>query len=106
MRKKVTAKKCQYCGEWFRPTSNQRYCSAKCARRYRSLFDKYVPRNKNTKDTLCWDCKKATGGSDCPWANKFKPVEGWTATPTIVKVAGIREENSFIVHKCPLFEEG
>ena len=35
-------------------------------------------------EQLCWSCSKACGGSDCPWANKLQPVEGWTATPSIV----------------------
>jgi hypothetical protein len=54
-------------------------------------------------DTLCWDCKNATGG--CSWSSSFVPVEGWDATKTIVKVVQ-KEEESYIVRKCPLFERG
>lgn len=40
---------------------------------------------ENSKEQLCWSCKKACGGYDCPWANKLKPVEGWTAKETSVQ---------------------
>lgn len=29
---------------------------------------------------ICWNCKNACGG--CSWSREFKPVKGWTATPT------------------------
>lgn len=56
--------------------------------------------NKAQKDTICWDCQNFMR---CSWAHG-KPVEGWTATPTIVRD---REGDfkSFIVEECPLFKE-
>ena len=49
-------------------------------------------------DSLCWDCKNATGG--CEWSQSFTPVDGWEAIPRT-----IRDEDSFCVIKCPKFEE-
>lgn len=61
-----------------------------------------------TKMTLCWDCANACGG--CSWSSEFRPVDGWEATPTRVKVyrwkyGGIKEVDSFHVTKCPLFKD-
>ena len=47
-------------------------------------------------EQLCWSCSKACGGSDCPWANKLQPVEGWTAKPSIV---------TYRIIECPLYEK-
>lgn len=63
----------------------------------------YIPKGTTAPASLCWNCGKATGGSDCPWANRFEPVEGWTATPTIIKAD---RNASFMVHQCPLYKEG
>lgn len=52
-------------------------------------------------NSLCWQCKRAYGL--CSWSDRFKPVKGWEAEPTIVK--GHKEEDikSYVVKKCPLF---
>ena len=55
-------------------------------------------------EQLCWSCSKACGGSDCPWANKLQPVEGWVATKKITKDAGKIIE-SYRITKCPLYEK-
>ena len=34
-------------------------------------------------EQLCWKCKKACGG--CSWADRFEPVEGWTAEKRVRK---------------------
>ena len=47
-------------------------------------------------EQLCWSCSKTCGGSDCPWANKLKPVEGWKAEPSIV---------TYRIIECPLYEK-
>lgn len=47
-------------------------------------------------EQLCWSCSKACGGSDCPWANKLQPVEGWKAEPSIV---------TYRIIECPLYEK-
>jgi hypothetical protein len=62
----------------------------------------------NDAHTLCWDCAKCIGG--CSWSKEFKPVDGWDAVPTIVKIAPgghnrkPRITNSFKVLSCPEFE--
>lgn len=59
-----------------------------------------------TKETLCWTCRKACGGYDCPWAAKLKPVKGWTAEETVRSYKGDTEIRSYQVIKCPLYERG
>ena len=69
-------------------------------------------RRKNC--TLCWDCVKAGDGnlSECPWVREFKPVDGWTAVATKVKVTdgkpafGYKTQmrDSYYVSECPMFE--
>ena len=56
-------------------------------------------------EQLCWSCSKACGGSDCPWANKLQPVEGWTAIQRIIKDCG-HKTTHYRITKCPLFEKG
>jgi hypothetical protein len=90
---------CKGCGKVFTTYRNSQYCSRSCAGNT----------TKSKKDTICWECKRSTGF--CSWSEKFIPVEGWEATPTIIKIANNTGKNkatdeSFIVHKCPLFERG
>ena len=54
-------------------------------------------------EQLCWSCSKACGGSDCPWANKLQPVEGWVAKKKTTKDCG-QEVVSYRITECPLFE--
>ena len=54
-------------------------------------------------DQLCWSCKKACGGCGCPWADKLKPVEGWTAEPAIIRGNGNIIE-TYSITDCPLYE--
>ena len=58
------------------------------------------------KDTLCWTCRKACGGYDCPWAEKLKPVEGWTAKETVRRYNDNTEIRSYQVIECPLYKRG
>lgn len=68
----------------------------------------------NPQQTICWECKHADKGNDsiCPWAREFKPVEGWDATRRDILVQGTNQnqpahyDESYKVHKCPLFERG
>lgn len=60
------------------------------------------------KPTLCWKCAKACG--ECSWSDgSFTPVDGWKATPTIIKAnhgrGFMQDVESFIVKACPLFED-
>ena len=98
-RRKLNTLICENCGKVFRSFRKSKYCSVICSNRGRT----------STTDTICWDCKRATGF--CSWSEKFIPVEGWKATPTKVKIVNRQNgENiftdSFIVHECPLFERG
>lgn len=102
MRKRATIK-CKSCGKEFTARTKRQFC-----------FECHKERivRSNSKPTLCWSCKKATGGSDCPWANEFKPVEGWTATPERIKDSSRKKNqsakymDSFHVYACPLFDRG
>ena len=51
--------------------------------------------------TLCWKCARAYGG--CNWSDGWKPVDGWVAEPTTVKL-GTRSVKSYFVKNCPEFE--
>ena len=61
--------------------------------------------------TKCWHCKHAIPRpkNPCSWAMKFKPVEGWKAHQTKLRVSEHRlseKIDSYRVIDCPLFEEG
>lgn len=51
------------------------------------------------RNTLCWDCARATGA--CSWSQSFVPVKGWQAIPTKQKAFGYSD--TYIVISCPLF---
>ena len=61
------------------------------------------PKPRRTKEQLCCTCSKAYGG--CSWSRNFKPVEGWTANPTII-THGDRTMDSFEIIECPEWERG
>ena len=105
--RQVSIKKCKFCGKEFISTANRTmYCSIKCSNAWKSLFGYHYKPAFPVSDTKCWDCKRATGGSFCPWANWFIPVEGWVATPTNVKMGGNKSQKSYVVHECPIFDRG
>lgn len=59
--------------------------------------------------TICWDCAKACCG--CSWSRFYIPVEGWKATPTVIRniqttdVDSIQSSiTSYKVIFCPEFE--
>jgi hypothetical protein len=56
--------------------------------------------------TLCWKCKKASGGLGCEWASRFEPVKGWDAVPTTIPLQNGLRADSFCVKSCPKFEKG
>ena len=69
--------------------------------------------NKHIKSKQkCWDCKHAIPGrtSGCAWSEHFKPVEGWTAKPTLIKSITTRRYSksfpSFQIDDCPKYEKG
>ena len=55
------------------------------------------------EQALCWDCAKACGL--CSWSNHWehRPVPGWMAEKSMLKVNGGYEE-SYCVRECPEFE--
>lgn len=58
------------------------------------------------RDSLCWDCQRATGF--CPWSKykKFEPVPGWTVEKTIridKTPPYTYEREGITVLDCPLF---
>lgn len=56
--------------------------------------------NKEQFEQLCWDCKNATGL--CPWSAWHEPIEGWTATPTVIDNMG-EKIRSYKITACPMF---
>lgn len=56
------------------------------------------------KQTLCWDCRKATGA--CCWSESSgrSHVPGWTAVETKVRMNNDTYAPSYIVVDCPEFE--
>lgn len=55
-------------------------------------------------EQLCWSCAKACGGSDCPWANKLQPVEGWVAKPSLI-LSNKHQMETYRIIECPLYEK-
>jgi hypothetical protein len=61
--------------------------------------------------TLCWGCQRATGGKNgCSWSRGFRPVIGWDAIETKMKMqrtkGGTWEKisiGSYVVLRCPEF---
>ena len=53
-------------------------------------------------ETLCWQCDRVYYRRGCPWADDFKPVDGWNAKKQIKKNSG-RKIVSYNVESCPLF---
>lgn len=52
----------------------------------------------------CYTCAKFCGG--CAWSERFEPVEGWEAIPTVIKQQWGREIPSFAILHCPQYERG
>lgn len=82
---------------------------AKCADcRDRDAIRYYRQRDRS-KQTICWDCKNAVPdprkGIGCSWSRRLKPVTGWTATETELKLYDDITIKSYIVHKCPHYIE-
>lgn len=58
-------------------------------------------RSKPNEETLCFSCENAL--CNCTWSQRFKPVPGWVATPTVIK-RGEEPIHSFHVHQCPMYK--
>ena len=87
-------KTCEFCERVF-PTKStrKRYCSRRCAHIAAEL-------KQMNNEQLCWRCQKACGG--CSWSRNFEPVEGWEATPTVVKDS-VGDIDSYKITGCPEF---
>ena len=57
-----------------------------------------------TKETLCWQCKKS--GGLCSWSKTLTPVDGWEAEKTSRKTYADPNTDSYHVINCPEFVEG
>ena len=62
------------------------------------MANRYVHRKRD--QSLCWNCKNCFGG--CSWAERFEPVEGWSAERTTIEYFNTKTP-SFLVRDCPLF---
>lgn len=54
-------------------------------------------------DSLCWECARACGGGNCPWADSLKPVQGWKI---LARESPIARTFGVIVVYCPRFIKG
>lgn len=58
---------------------------------------------RNIKGQLCWSCKRAVPKKGCEWADSFKPVKGWIAKPTKLKLREGHYIDSYAVISCPKY---
>lgn len=58
----------------------------------------------NGKMQPCCTCVNATGG--CEWADRFEPVPGWKATPTVLDCGAERVIKSYAIDECPKYRKG
>ena len=107
MRKPRTLK-CKYCEKLFTTTkAAQKFCSEMCRYKYKQNERiEEAKKKRRGRETLCWDCQKATGG--CSWSRNLTPVEGWEAKQIKVKGNFYTNEvlDSYVVTNCPEFKEG
>lgn len=54
------------------------------------------------RDSLCWHCQKS-GRSECSWDREFKPVPGWKATPSKMRLVTGVYTDTYQVYSCPEF---
>ena len=52
-------------------------------------------------NSLCWECARACGGANCPWADSLKPVRGW-----ILASEKSSSAKGLTVLYCPMFFKG
>ena len=90
----IMLKSCEVCGKVIYVRSNWRkYCSKKC--RLEAIQEK-----REREGQLCWRCKNACG--NCSWSRNFEPVEGWKASPYIVKDS-MGDIHTYEIVECPQF---
>jgi hypothetical protein len=90
-------KRCENCGEIFITKSERKkYCSKECRR-------EATKKLREANEQPCWRCERACGG--CTWSKNGKPVDGWEATPTIIRDY-IGDFPSYKITYCPEFIKG
>ena len=62
------------------------------------------PYVKYYEPQLCESCKNFAYG--CEWSERFEPVEGWTAVPTVLSSSEGRYVKSYHITACPKYAEG
>ena len=88
-------KSCEVCGKVIYARSKcRKYCSQKC--KHEALQTK-----REGDGQICWNCKNACGG--CSWSAEFEPVEGWNASPAIVKDS-LGDIYTYEIKECPQFK--
>lgn len=98
--------RCQVCGA-------ERVCTSSSLRKGISPCPCQKPKKPEVRSgpacqtTLCWDCQRAAGPRMCPWALDGKPIAGWSAQPTLIKLGGRKGgiSHSYRVTACPLYEK-
>lgn len=91
------ARTCAFCGKQFLSISiTKKYCCHECKK-------SDALQKREEKKQLCWRCKNACGG--CSWSAFLKPVDGWDATPVIIKDS-TGNISSYKIQKCPKFIKG
>lgn len=69
---------------------------------YNRLLEERRSRNAK-KDQLCWTCKRAVPNRGCEWADKLKPVKGWYAIPTKIRMCEGKYTDSYKIISCPKY---
>ena len=71
----------------------------------------WTHKSKMYGETICWSCANACGG--CEWSERFRPVPGWTAVETVIKINATvngssqkTETQSYHVISCPKYQKG
>ena len=94
---------CPECGREFFASTSKKYCSKRCRS---ESFGPAPELCMSEGNPACWTRKKAAGG--CSWSRSFRPVEGWTAKKTLIRLSPCQKEDvieSYQVIACPEYEK-
>lgn len=59
------------------------------------------------KANICINCKNAVPdnrGHGCPWSERFDPVHGWTAEPSVLRAGYGKPIETYRITACPMFD--
>ena len=97
-------------GKEYSPSMICNYANRMGMPRKKRIMPADMPKPKVSKkyiQTLCWWCANAVPGRGCEWADRFEPVPGWDAEPTILNLgSGFGTQGSFLVKSCEKYVEG